>query len=293
MTTGSRKFHDFCWLNLMTPEGNEAKEFFASLFGWTFGEMPGVPGGHLILVEGKAAGALMDLQVCRLPEGTPPAIGLMVKVEDVDASLAKINSLGGKGDAPFDVMTNGRMAMVTDPNGAVFGLWQPKDKDGFDVDSHAHGAPGWFETISTDAARAAEFYAAAFGWDVEIQSPVPGMQYTLFKLGDVPVSGAMSVPNVPAHWSVAFSVRDADEVAKRLVELGGNLCMPVQAIAGVGRFALFKSPQGVSFQIMEWAKLPCLTPVSSRGGCPCERETLREIVTHPLLDEHGQIGLSE
>jgi len=50
MTTGTRKTHDFCWFNLMTPDAEKAKAFFGKIFGWTWGPMPGVRGGHLIQI---------------------------------------------------------------------------------------------------------------------------------------------------------------------------------------------------------------------------------------------------
>ncbi|UQA60568.1 VOC family protein [Polyangium aurulentum] len=257
MTTGTRKTHDFCWINVMTPEAERARAFFGKLFGWTYGEMPGVPGSQLILVGGRTAGALMDLAVANMPPGTPAVIGVLVKVEDADAAVAKVASLGGRADQVFDALDNGRMAVCTDPNGAVFGLWQPKKQAGMDVDSHAHGAPGWFETITSDAGRAAAFYSALFGWTVEEQQ-MPGMTYTLFKLDAVPVGGAMPIlPNmgdVPPHWGVSFSVTNADETARLGVELGATLLFPVGDIPGVGRFAMLQSPQGVPFQITEWAR---------------------------------------
>ncbi|MDC3957050.1 VOC family protein [Polyangium jinanense] len=258
MTTGTRKTHDFCWINLMTPEAERARAFFGALFGWTYGEMPGVPGGQLILVGERTAGALMDLAAANMPQGTPPVIGVMVKVESADAAVAKVTSLGGRAEPAFDVLENGRMAMCTDPNGAVFAVWQPKKEAGMDVDSHAHGAPSWFETITSDVGRATAFYATLFGWTPEEQQPVPGMTYTLFKLDGVPVAGAMQalphVGDVPPHWGMSFAVTNADETVRRGVELGASLCIPVQELPCVGRFALLKSPQGVPFHIVEWAR---------------------------------------
>ncbi len=256
MTNGIRKTHDFCWINVMTPKATEARTFFGDLLGWSFDEMPGVPSGKLIRVGGASAGALMDLESGGFPPGTPPAIGVLVKVDEVDAAVTKVESLGGRAEAPMDVLENGRMALCTDPTGAIFGLWEPKKQKGMDVDSHAHGAPGWYEVLTKDAARAATFYAELFGWEVEEQRPQPDMLYRLFKLDGVPVAGAMELDeamgNVPAHWAVSFSVRNADETARRVTELGGELCIPVGEIPGVGRFSLLKSPQGVSFHITEW-----------------------------------------
>lgn len=257
MTTGSRKVHDFCWINLMTGDAPAARAFFAELFDWDFAAMPGVPGGSLIKIGDATAGAFMDLAAPHFPPGCPAAIDVMVKVASVDETVARIHRLGGKAEAPMDVFENGRMASCTDPNGAVFGLWQPKKEDGFDVDGHAHGAAGWFETLTTDRARAVAFYSELFGWKATESSLVPGMTYTNFTLDGVPVAGAMQLEpemcmGASAHWATSFSVENADDIARRCTEFRGKVCVPVQEIPTVGRFALLQSPQGVSFQIIEW-----------------------------------------
>jgi uncharacterized protein len=260
MTTGARRTHDFCWINLMTPEGERARAFFARLFRWTYGEMPGVPGGRVIEVEGKPAGALMDLDVVKMPHDTPPSIGVMVRVDDADATVARANALGGSAGSAFDVMENGRMAMCTDPNGALLAVWQPKSKCGSEADSHAHGTPTWFEVLSTDSARAVRFYSELFGWVPEEQHPVPGMSYTVLKLGGVPIGGAMDIlpqmGDTPTHWATTFAVESADEAVRLAVELGAKLCQPVGDIPDVGRFALLRSPQGVAFSILQYTAAP-------------------------------------
>lgn len=257
MTTGIRPTHDFCWINLMSPDGEKARGFFASLLGWTYGEMPGVPGGQLILVGGLTAGAFMDLDVVKMPPGTPPVIGVMVRVDDADATVKKARSLGGQAEDAFDVMENGRMAMLHDPNGARIAVWQPKKQSTADCDSHANGAPTWFETLTTDPARAATFYSSLFAWKAEEQA-LPGMSYTVFKLGDRPIAGAMGrmphMGEVPPHWGTYFAVDDVDGTAARGGALGGKLCIPPQDIPGVGRFALLLSPQGVSFHLRQYQR---------------------------------------
>lgn len=256
MTTGMRKVHDFCFINLMTPDAEKAKAFYGRLFGWTYGEMPGVPGGHLIRVGEHTGGAVMDLEKGRMPPGTPPVIGLVIKVEDADAAIAKVNALGGHADRAFDVMENGRMAMCKDPQGAIFGLWQAKKESGIDCDSHAHGAPGWFEVQTTDAPGAVRFYSQLFGWEIE-EHPMPHFTYTVFKLDGRPVAGVMPIVpqmgEVAPHWATNFSVKNASESEKLAAELGAKVCMPTMAIPNVGRFASLQSPQGVPFYVLEWA----------------------------------------
>ena len=253
MTTGSRKPNDFCWINLMSPQGEKGRTFFASLFGWAYDDM-GLPGGQLIMVDGHPIGAFMDLDVVQMPP-TPPVIGAMIKATNADEMAAKVKANGGTA-AVHDVGTNGRMGMCTDPNGAIFALWQPLSKDGATGDSHAHGAATWFETLTTDTARAKTFYTQVFGWTSEDQA-MPNMTYTTFKLDGVPIAGAMAITKdmgpMPAHWGVYFAVKDADAIAERATELGGAVCMPPMDIQGVGRFAMLRSPQGVNFYVITYA----------------------------------------
>jgi hypothetical protein len=259
MTTGTRQNNDFCFINLLTLDAEKAKAFYARLFGWTYGAMPGVPGGHLILVDGRTGGALMDLATSHMPPGTPAEIGVLIKVADADATVAKVNALGGSAKPAFDVLENGRMAMCTDPQGAVFGIWQAKKESGIDCDSHGHGAPGWFELQTSDAPAAVRFYTQLFGWGTE-EHPMGAFTYTVFKLGDRPVAGAMPIMpqmgDVPPNWATNFSVKDASETEHLARELGATICMPTMPIPNVGRFAFLRSPQGVPFYVLEWAGRP-------------------------------------
>ena len=134
MTMGLRKPGEFCWINMITPQpaGGDARSS-RELLGWTYFEMPGI--GHGVRVGGHDIGGLFDLDGPNTPPGTPPHIGVMVKVESADAVVEKVAALGGKAKPPFDIMDQGRMAVCFDPNGAEFDLWEPKKSLGTDVDS--------------------------------------------------------------------------------------------------------------------------------------------------------------
>lgn len=256
MTIGKRPFHDFCFINLMTPDLEPAAAFFGELFGWTYGD--GVPGGKLILVGGRAAGALMDLHAPGMPSDMRPVVGVMIKVADVDATAARVVELGGRAHPPFDVLANGRMAVCFDPTGAAFDIWQPKSKDGAEHDSHAHGGPGWFEVMTTDAPSAVTFYERLFGWTPNAQPAMPGVEYTVFELDGRPIAGAMTIlphmnlGDTPPHWAVTFSVQSADDTARLAEKLGARVSFEPADIPGVGRVASLISPQGVLFSVLAW-----------------------------------------
>jgi predicted enzyme related to lactoylglutathione lyase len=253
MTTGTRKPGEFCWINMLTPQPAEAREFFGKLLGWSYFEMPGI--GHGVQVGGNDIGGLFDLEGPNTPVGTPPLIGVMVKVESADATCAKVTALGGKAKPAFDIMDQGRMAVCFDPNGAEFDVWEPKKMLGTAVDSSRHGAPSWFETMTTDVDRASKFYSGLFGWTPEVKQS-PGFTYTTFKNGATDVAGmleiAPSMGEMRPHWVTYFTVTDAEEAAREAVELGATLCRRVQEVPGVGRFCGITSPQGVTFCVIEY-----------------------------------------
>jgi len=92
MPGGTRKTGEFCWINMLTPQPEEARAFFGQLLGWSYVELPGV--GHVVKVAGHEIGGLFDLAGPNVPQRTPPLIGVMVKVESADAMVEKVTSLG-------------------------------------------------------------------------------------------------------------------------------------------------------------------------------------------------------
>ncbi|MBL0169903.1 MAG: VOC family protein [Gemmatimonadaceae bacterium] len=253
MTTGARKTGDFCWINILTPHPGAAREFFGALLGWTYLEIPGM--GHRVQVSGRDIGGMFDLDGPNTPPGTPPGIGVMVRVDNADAMVASVNALGGTAQPAFDIGPQGRMADCRDPNGANIDLWQPSQSPGMEADSTLHGAPSWFEARTTNVDGAAAFYTQLFGWTTEVMS-MPGAPYTSFKLGNEAVAGMMQITpemgSMPPHWAVYFTVNDIDATAGDAVARGGSICVPVRDIPGVGRFCGIISPQGVMFYTIQY-----------------------------------------
>jgi predicted enzyme related to lactoylglutathione lyase len=198
----------------------------------------------------------MDLT--HLPPGMPAVIGVMIKVENAEATVSRVRALGGHADPVMDVMGNGRMATCTDPCGGTFNIWQPLAKDGAECDSCIHGAPTWFELLTTDLENAVTFYTELFGWEKVAEQPAPGMTYITFQLDGSPIAGAMKLMpdrlgKVPPHWGAYFTVKNADETVSLVRKLEGEICVEPQTIPNVGRFALLKSPEGVSFHVLQHA----------------------------------------
>jgi len=248
-----RKPGEFCWINILTPDPAKAQKFFSDLLGWTWVDMPGV--GYRMQLDGKDIGGLFDLNGPNTPPGTPPVMGVMVKVKSADATVAEVAKLGGKALPPMDVFDAGRMAVCFDPTGANLDVWEPKAQQGMDVDPTKHGAPSWFELTTKDTDAAREFYTKLFGWKAEAM-PMPGFTYTTLEFEGNKIAGIMPVlpemGDMPSFWCTYFTVNDTDAVAAKATSLGGTVFIEPSDIPQVGRFAGIVSPQGVMFMVIRY-----------------------------------------
>jgi predicted enzyme related to lactoylglutathione lyase len=93
-----------------------AREFYSNLLGWQFESMEGPAEYHMTRFGEDSGGAVFP--------GDPGAIRLYFDVEDVKASAARVNELGGKADDPQPVPGMGWFATGSDTEGNPIGLWQ-------------------------------------------------------------------------------------------------------------------------------------------------------------------------
>jgi predicted enzyme related to lactoylglutathione lyase len=245
----------FCWLELSTTDQNAAKQFYSSLFGWTIDDQPMGPGQVYTMfnIEGRnaAAAATMDERV--RAQGVPPHWMLYMDVESADDTVAKAQQAGGKAMAPpFDVFDFGRMAVLEDPTGAHFSIWQPRQHTGTGIT----GVPGtlcWADLMTPDQAAVSKFYTSVFGWQIEPGQDNSG--YLHIKngsefIGGIPPAGQRP-PNVPPHWMIYFLVDNCDASASKAKDLGGTLLMPPMTMEKVGRMAIVDDPQGAGFALFQ------------------------------------------
>jgi predicted enzyme related to lactoylglutathione lyase len=114
----------------------------------------------------------------------------------------------------------------------------------------------WYELMTPDVQPALDFYTEVVGWKAQ-DSGVPGMAYTLLKVGDAGVAGVMGTPpelqtfGAPPTWSGYIAVDDVDAMAARVTEAGGEVLRPASDIPGVGRFAVVTDPQNGSFLLFK------------------------------------------
>jgi len=250
----------FCWTELSTTDDAGARRFYTSLFGWgeNTQEMGGGQTYTMLKLGGGDVGGLQRMDDNARKSGVPAHWLNYVAVTSADQTAAKARTLGGKVLAePFDVMDAGRMAVLQDPAGATFAIWQANKHIGTSVRGEP-GAPAWTELLTNDVEGSKAFYTQLFGWTSE---PFPGpMPYTIFRTGDAQVGGMMAItpemgPMRPG-WGVYFEVSDADATIDKAAGLGATVCVPAMDIEGVGRMAMLMDPQGAAFSIIKAVPKP-------------------------------------
>lgn len=246
----------FCWPELSTTDSAAAKKFYGSLLGWKYRDNDMGPGGVytiFTLDDRDAAAGFTQLQQTG-PAGVPSHWAAYVAVDDADAAAAKAESLGGQiVQAPFDVMDLGRMAVITDPVGATFCVWQAKKHVGVGVLSEP-GALGWTQLNAATPERTKPFYTGLFGWTFR-DDPMPwgGVYTTWLRSDSSPAGGMMAMPpevTAPSHWLSYFIVPDLDRAHGQATLLGAKTFVPPTDIGDGLRFAVLADPQGAAFGLM-------------------------------------------
>ena len=248
---------DFCWIELATSDQAAATSFYAGLFGWIVTEYPIGPNDIYtrFSIDGRDVGAAYTLRSEERAHGVPAHWNLYVAVENADAAAASATKLGGAVVAsPFDVYNIGRMAVVQDPTGATFSLWQAKGDSGFGI----RGVPGTFcaaDLSTSDQDGASRFYAQLFGWRVGKEDEDPAHNYYHLFNHDEYIGGilppAFRSPGVPSHWQIYLQVSDCDAVVEKATRLGAQIFVPPVQVEDIGRMAVLADPQGAAFALFE------------------------------------------
>ena len=247
-----------CWFELGTTDQNAAKAFYAAVFGWTATDNPMGPGEVYTMfhLEGRDTGGGYALSADMKAAGVPPHWMVYFATADCDASVARAKELGGTVlNGPFDVMTFGRMAVLKDPTGATFSLWQPGDNKGTGIVQQP-GTVCWVEVNTWESAKCGEFYAQLLGAEQQPETLSMG-PYTFLAVGGKRFGGVLQMTKewgeMPAHWMIYFQVADCDASAAKIKAAGGQICHGPFDAPGVGRIAVCGDPQGTYFSIIALA----------------------------------------
>ncbi|MBN0044959.1 VOC family protein [Streptomyces actuosus] len=225
-----------CWVDAQLPDVEAGKRFYGELFGWTYEDAYG--SSVWARLGGEPVAALAHKTDGRLPT----VWTVYFATPDAEATSRRILAAGGQlVTAPLPVGELGSHALAADPEGAVFGLWQPGSHPGFGR-RHEVGTFAWAQLYARDTSVVNTFYGglfrdALFGPDARPD------------FGRAPVADVFPA-EMPPHFVVHFGVEDCEDALATVLRLGGRVqAGPFEA--SYGTVAVVTDNQGASFAVLE------------------------------------------
>jgi len=249
------------WYELMTTDSAAAKAFYDAVIGWNISEGSADYGGYCMIgrSDGGAAGGVLPLTDEMRQHGAKPMWLGYVSVADADAAAAAIEQAGGKKlMGPMDVPNVGRIAMVTDPQGAPFYIMKPippagQEKQVSDVFSpDQEQRVGWNELSTTDPAAARKFYGDQFGWGSEEYMDMGEMgEYRFLDHHGVRIGALCGVmPGQQPKWRYYIRVPSIAKAKETAEAKGGAINMGPHQVPTGDWIIIGTDPQGAEFALV-------------------------------------------
>jgi len=246
---------EFCWTDAGFKDAAAAKKFYRSIFGWKGEDVPMGPGQGaytMLRVDGKGSAGLYSMHPDQRKAKMPSFWLPYVAVVSVDRTVKKAKAAGAtlhKG--PMDVMDIGRMAILSDPTGAAFAVWQSRGRP----DAMAKAVPGafcWRDLNTPDTAAAAKFYGKTFGWKVQVMD-FSGISYSMLKLKGEGLGGIWPtpLPKSPPAWYTYWVVKNCARTVAKAKRLGAKVIIGPLTVPETCTFAIIRDPQGAAFGALQ------------------------------------------
>lgn len=229
----------FIWIDLITQDVDAAKRFYGDLFDWTFRD-----GDRYteVLHEGRAIAGVVPA-----PDADQGSewVGNL-SVANVDDAARAFGAAGGLIEiGPVDAPDRGRMALVSDREGALLLLVRSSQGDPIDEEPGL-GSWLWRELWTHDVSAAVAFYSAIGGYQSR-EVDLDGAPYRVLLDGDLPRAGIVEAPpHVSPLWLPYVRVDQIERVAGKAESLGARIVMQHE------RSAILVDPTGAPFAIQVW-----------------------------------------
>jgi predicted enzyme related to lactoylglutathione lyase len=256
----------FVWHEFNTTDVTIADIFYSQLIGWKSAPWEPNP-SYTAWTLGREPRAGL-YQVHELPNmvAPPPHWLNYVGTPDVDATVRQAVELGGKVVAPAaDVPRVGRMAVLQDPQGAMFAVtarlerWRWKDPQIGDF--------SWHELLTSNWQTAFDFYSKLFGWEkMQAMDMGPQGTYQIFGTGGHQLGGMFNpgaLPTVGPVWVPYILVRDARKTSEATTQLGGAIAHGPMELPDGDLVFTGLDRQGAMFAAHSKKRVPVVKPAKA------------------------------
>ena len=256
------KTGEFNWVDISAKDFDAQSAFYEGLLGWTFEDVPFGEGQtyRMFYKEGHTVAGMSQLAPELLASGVTTSWNTYLATDDVDATVAKAVELGATvAIPPTDVGDSGRMAAIQDPTGAAIFFWKASTHDET-MTYYEPGTLSWNDLNTHDPEKAAAFYSALVGWELESRDEWP-MPYWQISVDGQGQAGMMPMPamvsaKVPSFWMPYFGASDIEADVAKAEELGATVWVKPTEVGGKVSFAVLSDPAGATFALMQPLEAP-------------------------------------
>lgn len=236
----------FVWHDLLTPDKETAKNFYAALFGWTFNESGNYT---VVLNKGKAIAGIVELEADSEQKQNARWLGSLSVADLENATTAATSAGGVVHEGPEALENRGRYALVSDPNGAQVVLLRAGSGDPDDSEPEI-GTWLWDELWTDNTATAIRFYQNIVGYKTITDNSGYNIavNQNQWRAGIRP----MAIKGMSPRWIPVIRVKDPEAVARQVETLGGHVLLPPYQTAESARVALMADPTGAVFMVQAW-----------------------------------------
>ena len=249
------------WYELMTTDPDGTTAFYGAVVpGWTVGQPIGGDQDYRIIgrSDGGSAGGVLALTEDMRQHGARPVWLGYIGADDVDATARQVEAKGGKLLMPAFDIPQGRIAMVTDPQGNPFYIMKPippagqedRQSDVFSPDQPQRVS--WNELSTADPVAARTFYGELFGWTSDDFMPMGEYgEYRFFDHGSLRI-GAVSgmMPDGHPGWRYYIRVPSISKAVEAVKAGGGTITLEPMEVPGGDTIVIGNDPQGAEFALV-------------------------------------------
>ena len=248
----------FVWYELLTWEKEKSTQFFENVIGW---KSIAYEGGSIPYsmfskdgTQEKSVGGILEMVEPKFNKQIPNHFMGYIGTDDINASAAKAEILGANiHHGPNEIPEVGLFAVVEDPQGIYFCLFQPQEPYEPSADL-GHGDFSWNELATTDYKASFDFYSKLFGWEIyEDMDMGGGNIYRLFGpkgLGRS-IGGMFNKPEEMPHsgWLFYVTVDDINATIENLKDNGGQVLNGPMKVPGGDLVAQCMGNDGTPFAL--------------------------------------------
>lgn len=256
----------FCWYELSTPDVEASKKFYSKFTGW--GTQAFDADYNMFTTGGMPIAGIFKLNAEMRAKGVPPNWMPYIEADNVDDTVAKGKSLGGKVMAgPDDIPGTGRFAVMQDPQGATFGIYHSTRASGGWDGKNVVGRFSWHELMTSDYQAAFDFYNALFGWNkTSAMDMGGGNMYQMYGQGEAAYGGMFNkmpgMESMNPFWLVYIHVDDVGKAVEIAKKNGAFVQRERLEIPG-GTIAILGDPQGAGYALHDTKSMPSAAAVTA------------------------------